>query len=248
MSNNSKPEIVVHNPENKEHHVVFKGAPWYDKTERVVIGGAGGIGSPLAFMLIRAGFPVTQFDHDTIELRNIGGQLYSPHQVGSHKVSAMNDFISMMTKDAEYTPLTMKIEKPEDIKPTPIMVAAFDNMEARRILFDSWRSGPNPKLFIDPRLLAEEYVIYCVTPENADSYLQDGYFEENDEDNEIQNCTYKQTTHIACRLGADITSLITNFICDKPLYCPYNISYYAPYGKTRVTNKPQNVNKESSKE
>ena len=55
----------------------FKDAPWFpERDEVVMIGGAGGIGSWLTFLLVRAGFKPTVYDFDVIEEHNIGGQLF----------------------------------------------------------------------------------------------------------------------------------------------------------------------------
>lgn len=51
----------------------FKDAPWFPKDEiSIVVGGAGGTGSWAAFFLARAGFSPLIYDHDIIEVHNMG--------------------------------------------------------------------------------------------------------------------------------------------------------------------------------
>jgi tRNA A37 threonylcarbamoyladenosine dehydratase len=54
----------------------FKDTPWFDQlsNSRVIVFGAGGIGSWLSFFLARTGSDVVVVDMDTVEDHNLGLQ------------------------------------------------------------------------------------------------------------------------------------------------------------------------------
>ena len=67
----------------------IKGYSWFEKAKEsiVIIGGAGGIGSYLAFYLSRVDVgELHVFDFDTVEEHNLAGQLFQIHSVGTKKV------------------------------------------------------------------------------------------------------------------------------------------------------------------
>ncbi len=58
-----------------EFHKRFDESPWY-KPLTISVGGAGGIGSYLVFLLARLGHTIYIYDDDMIEKTNIGGEQY----------------------------------------------------------------------------------------------------------------------------------------------------------------------------
>lgn len=144
-------------------HNRFKDAPWYlEKDEAritpVMIGGAGGIGSWLTLFLARAGFKPHVYDFDMLEEHNIGGQLYPVSLIGKPKVDALKKIVLDLSGETIYS----STEKISEYSATNMYVfSAFDNMEARRIMFKKWadtyvaKDSPskNPDaIFIDGRL------------------------------------------------------------------------------------------------
>ena len=78
----------------------FKDAPWFPKQgETVMVGGAGGIGSWLCFLLARAGFNIIVHDFDRIEEHNTGGQLFRQSDIGALKVDAVASIVQSFTGD-----------------------------------------------------------------------------------------------------------------------------------------------------
>ena len=58
----------------------FRGVEWYDEASKndIIIGGIGGIGSHLCFLMSRMNPNYMYlFDGDTVEAANLSGQLYS---------------------------------------------------------------------------------------------------------------------------------------------------------------------------
>ena len=194
----------------------FKDAPWFPKNgERCLIGGAGGIGSWLAFFLSKVGFKITLYDFDMVEDHNLGGQLFQQTDLGVPKVNAVSRIISGFCGSviSSYNePIT------SDTPHHYYSFSAFDNMEARRILFNNWKLswGGTPSectpIFIDGRLEIEQLQIFCITPYNADKYESEHLFHDSAVDE--APCTMKQTSHTAAMIGTLMTAFFTNHIAN----------------------------------
>jgi molybdopterin/thiamine biosynthesis adenylyltransferase len=192
----------------------FKDAPWFPKNNEIcLVGGAGGIGSWLTFFLTKIGFRVNLYDFDTVEDHNLGGQLFMQADLGKPKVTAIQNIVRGFCDNVVATfnePINRNTHNHY------YSFSAFDNMEARRILFmnwkDSWGSAPNmdTPIFIDGRLEIEQLQIFCVTPKNADKYEREHLF--HDSAVEEAPCTMKQTSHTAAMIGSLMTAFFTNHI------------------------------------
>lgn len=133
----------------------FKDAPWFPKeNEMVMIGGAGGIGSWLTLFLARAGFKPIVYDFDVIEEHNTGGQLFRQSDVGRFKVDALFQIVREFANES-INSINIAIDANS---PThAFMFSAFDNMRARKDLFEVWKksfaNSPVKPIFIDGRLV-----------------------------------------------------------------------------------------------
>lgn len=196
----------------------FKDAAWFPQEEGVttLVGGAGGIGSWLAFFLSRIGYKVNIYDFDLVEDHNLGGQLFTEKDLGRSKVSAVSNMVYSFSTNRDIRthaePVTINT-------PTHwFCFSAFDNMEARNALFEVWKKsweivpeGVTP-LFIDGRLELEQLQVFCVTPENANKYKTEHLFD--DSVVEEAPCTMKQTSHTAAMIGSIMTAFFTNHIAN----------------------------------
>lgn len=225
-------------------HDRFKDAIWYKGRQTVVspiIGGAGGIGSWLAFFLARAGFTPTVYDHDTFELHNMGGQLVDHAHIGSSKVDSLTDIINEFSDETINGIQELFTEKSMY---SPVMFSAFDNMSARKIMFDRWLKGSQSftkygaykylPIFIDGRLLMEQMQIFCIRredKENIEDYKKNHLFDDSEAPDEL--CTAKQTTHSAAMIAGFMTGFFTNHISNVTLEeevrkVPYQTEYFIP--------------------
>lgn len=215
----------------------FQGLDWYsqDNAPVVVVGGAGGIGSWLSFFLARANFNVTLSDFDTVEKHNIGGQLFKRSQIGKYKAEAVGRNVSEFstnTINAQIVKIT------EETATHEFMFSAFDNMDARRAMFKVWKrswNSMNRPIFIDGRLNAEQFQIFCVTPENADEYERMHLF--NDSEVEDAPCSAQQTTHTAAMIAGHMVGFFTNHITNINLReevreIPFMYEYFTPMNLT----------------
>ena len=215
----------------------FQGLDWYSQDDApvVVVGGAGGIGSWLSFFLARANFNVILSDFDTVEEHNIGGQLFKRDQIGRYKAEAVGRNVSEFstnTINAQIVKIT------EETATHEFMFSAFDNMDARRAMFKVWKrswNSINRPIFIDGRLNAEQFQIFCVTPENADEYERIHLF--NDSEVEDAPCSAQQTTHTAAMIAGHMVGFFTNHITninlrDEVREIPFMYEYFTPMNLT----------------
>lgn len=201
---------------SKDLRIRFQDAPWLQDINEhyITVGGSGGIGSWLTLFLSRIGFEnIELFDFDTIEPHNIGGQWFKTSDVGKFKVIATKENVLDFSK-VEITAMNQKIEG--HIPVGDIVFSAFDNMEARKTLFNLWKEqnkgNPNA-IFIDGRLAAEQFEIYCVenTPESI-AYYEDPKVLFPDGEVDDTPCSMKQTSHFASMIGSLMTTYLTNHL------------------------------------
>ena len=224
----------------------FSGAVWYKKVQEktIILAGLGGIGSYCAFLLSRMKpAQIIMYDPDVVEQVNMSGQFYSQSDIGKTKAQAMTDMIhsygnyfGVFSVDERFT---------ESSSPADIMICGFDNMEARKIFFNKWKSHVLSKpeeerkhcLFIDGRLAAEEFQVLCLRGDdeyNIERYNREWLFTDGEAD--VTLCSYKQTTFMANMIGSVMTNLFVNFCAndlegeEKPMMerdLPFLTSYDA---------------------
>ena len=208
----------------------FKGAPWYNYIDKgtVVVGGVGGIGSNLVYILSKQGLNLSVVDDDTVEPHNIGGQMYNLDNVGMFKVHALNNFCKN-TNSNTLRPFNERFDVDKyykyrgyGINEFIVYVAAFDNMRARKDIFTAFlkdrdsSSTPSKVLFVDGRLSAEyfKYFVFNGSEENKQKDYYNNHLKDDSEYKE-ENCTFKQTTSVAMMLASKMAVAITNFIVNN---------------------------------
>jgi len=202
----------------------FKNAPWFDSSYRVVIGGLGNIGSWTSLLMSRMGYELYLYDFDKVEHRNVGSQFYGPQDVDTLKTVAMKKHIYSITGNSKVN-LMGKYDK--DSLVDNIMISCFDNMIARKIMFNKWleyqsskpfrdptlQSQQEVNIFIDGRTLAESGTVYAVkSRSNAKEYKEHLF---SDKEAEEQPCSLKSTSHNGSMIASIITSILANHIANK---------------------------------
>lgn len=219
----------------------FSTAIWYEKIQEktIILAGLGGIGSYVGFLLARM-HPASLFiyDPDIVETVNMSGQLYNKNNVGIYKTEALTN---MVGDYADYYHIFSLPERfDQNSEASDIMICGFDNMWARRTFFNKWRSHVKLKsekerkncLYIDGRLAAEEFQIFCIRGDdeyNINRYDTEYLFYDGEAETTV--CSYKQTTFMANMIASVIVNLFVNFVAnqcnpvidrDLPFYTTYN--------------------------
>lgn len=232
------------------HSSRFKDAPWFPKEEtNVIVGGAGGIGSWLTLMLSRAGFYPVVYDFDILESYNLAGQLYTKSDAEAMVLKV--DALKGLCKQFADTDITVMNEKyTKDSMSHHYVFSAFDNMQARKDMFEAWKEyvkewedfrniaeaedvanmSLEEPIFIDGRLTAEQMQIFCVTPDLIAEYEKHLF-----DDSEVEDapCTMKQTSHSAAMIASHMVGFFTNHMTnnavkDKDRTVPFFWEYFIP--------------------
>ena len=109
------------------------------KNARIVIAGAGGLGSPIALYLTAAGVGTLRvIDNDKVELSNLNRQiLHGDKDVGKAKTASAYDKLSKLNKNVTIETVHMTIDKRNVSQLTEgfdVIVDAMDNMKTRYLL------------------------------------------------------------------------------------------------------------------
>lgn len=218
----------------------FSGAEWYEEIQkkRIILGGAGGIGSFVGFQIARMKpQSLIIYDDDIVEEANMSGQMYSRNDIGKKKVRALMDIIQTYTNTsgiyANPFRFTVTTEGGD------IMMCGFDNMEARKTFFNVWYlhvmdKDPEERkncLYLDGRLSINVLQVFCLTGDdeyNMEKYREEYLFDDSEAEETI--CSLKQTTYMACMIGSFMVNLFTNWCANilDPVI-PYDLPFFTEY-------------------
>ena len=135
------------------HEQLYRGEELIGKLAalRVVLCGAGAIGSNLADNLIRQGLAkLRAIDHDRIEEHNVSTQLYGEAEVGSFKVEALRNRL-FRAAGVEIEPVRKELNAgnaKQLLKDYDLVIDAFDNSSSRQLVQDHCRAAKIPCLHV----------------------------------------------------------------------------------------------------
>lgn len=219
----------------------FSSAIWADKikTKSILLAGIGGIGSYVAYLLSRVNVAsLCMMDDDIVEVANLSGQMFNMSSIGQSKVSAMGNILGDFSNFYQDNAVSSRFT--ESSSSMDIMICGFDNMIARTVFYNAWKrrvngySSPESKancLFIDGRLAAEEYQVFCIKGDDAynmERYERDFIF--TDEEAEATVCSYKQTSFMANQIASTMVNLFVNYVANQcePLF-DRDLPFYTSY-------------------
>lgn len=135
------------------HETLYRGAETLAKLSslRIVLCGAGAIGSNLADNLARHGAAKLRIiDHDRVEAHNISTQIYGETDVGVWKVEALrNHLFRVCGLEIDAVRKSLDPHNAESLlKTTDLIIDALDNSRSRQIVQDYTRARELPCLHI----------------------------------------------------------------------------------------------------
>tara|TARA_R110000868_G_scaffold383163_2_gene649948 strand:+ start:231 stop:908 length:678 start_codon:yes stop_codon:yes gene_type:complete len=199
-------------------NIRFEGAIWYKDIQTLTcsIIGVGATGSYAAFLLSRAGIKnLTLVDPDYIEVHNIGSQLFGYQTIGQSKVGAVKNMLLEYTTPKRINVYSSKVEENSIFLKSDIVLSTLDSMSGRKYMFDIFLQQDVCKIFIDSRISAEYYEIYCITKENTEAIEKYKKTLFSDAEGNMGACNYQQSSHSACMAACEITKLVTNFVTNN---------------------------------
>jgi len=142
---------------------------------KIMIIGAGGIGSMLIHNLERLGiYDITVFDDDKVEKKNLTYQHYNESHLGENKAIAISNQFSGV-KAEPYLVLV-----PKQLKGYDLVICCADNLVVRRLLYMEGVGEDTNVKWLDLRAQGRNAVLisYLFNPELIDTVLtgEDGSF------------------------------------------------------------------------
>jgi len=198
--------------QHKDSHTRFNSVDWFGDFREITIGGVGTIGSWLSLLLARTGeHELIMYDDDQVESINLSGQLFSKDDVGRSKTDSARDNIFSFTEISDQKVHSMNQKLTSESYVSAISFSCFDNMKARKEMFNKWKTLENRELFIDGRMTIETYEVYVVKKGDEKRYEQTLF-----DDSQVaeQICSLKNTSHTGALIAARMVTSFTNHIAN----------------------------------
>ena len=194
----------------------FKDADFIQRPPmEILFVGLGGIGFGTAKKLLDCQQKLIVFEPDEVSEHNCVPQGFSTSQIGDTKFSCLKYYARSLNNDLQIEYHIGRYNS--NSIAYPIMVAAVDNYETRKIMFYNWKQQQDRELFVDGRLLAEFFQVFAITPENEDWY-ETNFLNGTVDDNDGISCAYQQTSFVASIIHGVITQKILNYGTGKPFH------------------------------
>lgn len=215
----------------------FYSSEWLEtiKSKSITVGGCGGIGSWVVFMLSRLkNYNLTCYDPDIVTETNLGGQLFGEHNIGRSKVYSLRDTCNIYSG---YSPYFYSDIYSSNNR-SDIRIGCFDNMEARIEMFNGFKhsvESSSDSILIDGRLSCEEFQVFCFRRKDIllmEDYEKNWLFPSSEAVTPI--CSYKQTTYMAAMIASVIVNLVINSVCPNRSL-PYKTFYNAESFNFNIT-------------
>ncbi len=222
-----------------ETHLRFKDADFYNPNLDVIILGLGGIGSYVSNAICRQGYEMYLYDFDSVEVINVGSQLFNISNVGQNKAEVAANLSGLFGN-----PKAIAMGKFDEDSPiSNIVFSCFDNMKYRKLAFEKWlayqksktkeyrEANPNEvNCFMDGRMSAEQWQIYLVKSTADAKRYQETLFD----DSEVPDapCSYKATAQTGYGIAAFMVTIFLNHVANKKLGIPiretvFSMKWYA---------------------
>ena len=181
--------------------------------------GLGGIGAMTALVLGKMGIGLINiFDDDTVDEVNIATQFHKFSDIGNPKALATRNALREFTGEENSVSGIMRVNKDTTSLFSEIIVSAVDSITARQEIWTAVLEN-KPRWYLDARMSAETFQLYCVDMRNAARVAQygDRLMCLNEGDVADEPCTSKATIYCGTLAAAWIGFAVRSIITKKEL-------------------------------
>ena len=199
--------------------------------------GCGAGGSFTALTLTKLGVgKLILYDMDTVEPHNVSNQFFRLSDLGKNKAKATKELCEEHKTDLQLIEAFNErfIEQP--IK-TDIALALTDTIEGRQNVFKQAVASSKCVLYIDARMLANDWQIYTVNTRNYEQVLT--FWKDYLEDIQTQNqpCTASMIIYNVLGEVSHIVNTVKRFVNQEPLRLLHAYNYLDNYQVLGALNK-----------
>lgn len=138
------------------------------RDNKIAIIGCGAIGSFTAISLAKMG--LTNFflvDFDIVEEHNIPNQFFGVSDIGKNKVDSTIKYMREFNPECNIHTHIGKFTSKLGFDKSKIVISCVDNMETRRLIFNTAQKDKNVQLLIDGRMNGLQAQIYAIDMTNG---------------------------------------------------------------------------------
>jgi molybdopterin/thiamine biosynthesis adenylyltransferase len=177
--------------------------------EPITIIGAGAIGGWTTLALAKMGFTnITVWDHDVVDTVNMNSQFYRLADIGKAKAVALQNLV----QDFTGTKVLIWPGRYEKGAFPGIVISAVDSMTVRKLIWDNHQRSYGTRAIIDPRMGAEQALLYVMKPtaeDDREAYPKTLY---SDTEAEQERCTAKATIYTANLLSGLVVKAVKDLL------------------------------------
>lgn len=182
--------------------------------------GAGGLGSCFALMARKSGFlDFIVYDKDTLELHNVSNQMFLSDSLLKQKGEALRELIhGYMPNDlvrASVVVIPRFVVLNTELT-TPVVVSCVDSMEARRDIWEAFKSSPKAMVLLDARMGAwnnEAHIADKAQPDTLEWYA--ATLPESTNPVEELPCTGRALFNTGAACAAQACAMLINYLFSK---------------------------------
>jgi molybdopterin/thiamine biosynthesis adenylyltransferase len=186
--------------------------------------GIGGIGSMAAILLSKMSDSEIQvYDDDRVEEVNIATQFYRTEDVRRNKVIAISEIAGQFSDSASFIPVPERYPSTSQ-NPAWMVISGVDSIASRKAIWQDLRIANDWKWYLDARMGAEKFELYCVSRDDTDWYSS-LLSHQQDELIPDEPCTAKATFYTAAMAAGHIGKTIRKILAGikPPLWLSHDI-------------------------
>tara|TARA_R110002110_G_scaffold2510_2_gene11751 strand:- start:26960 stop:27700 length:741 start_codon:yes stop_codon:yes gene_type:complete len=191
-----------------------------NKLDDITVVGLGGIGSSVVMLLAIMGFKnIRGYDNDVMQEHNFGTTLYPESWYDKNEENSKSSMAETIIKNygGENVNSEMLYQEFTGVGQvlSPKTIVCTDNMNSRKLVYESWLNYSNREVFIDLRM--DALTMSCITTtEKSDDYMSH-WFPPGGSGSEAP-CTMKHTIFCANLISGLGVNQLFNYLTGRPFY------------------------------